>query len=56
MLSSERDPLRNTRELYPFGLWYLGIRKVKYSSFEKHTKKLNRVFVASYQQAWASQI
>lgn len=45
MLSFECDPLKNTRELYPFGHWYLGIRKVKYSPFKKHTKKLNRVSV-----------
>lgn len=49
MLSFEYDPLKNIRKLSPFGHCYLGIGKVKYSPFKKHTKKLNRLFVAYYQ-------
>lgn len=45
MLYFECDPLKNIRELSPFGYWYLGLRKVKYSPFEKHSKKLNRLAV-----------
>lgn len=45
MLYFECGPLKNIRELSPFGPWYLGIRKVKYSPFEMHSKSLNRLVV-----------
>lgn len=45
MLYFECGPLKSIRELSPLGHRYLGIRKVKYSPFEKHSKSLNRLVV-----------